>query len=150
MTNLFYVVEVKDQWYNLCISRTHYCLSCGSDLDTILNVVYKYVRKYKTAERFLEAVLKLEGNGNISVPTQEQRQERYDLGEHLVFNPLLKDTVQRALKDNREDSPYNRVKKRSFGVTNVKRTPIPSPEEVRTSVRKVTPLKVRRITKVHI
>ena len=148
MKDLFYVVEPEDHWYTLCVKDTHYCVSCGDDLNTVMEMVYKYVRKYKTKDRLMRTLSLLSDRGKTSPAVREKRQKDYDLGKHMCFNSLVEDTVLRALKDNREDTPYNRVKKMVVG--KVMSLPLvghtPAPEKERTPLKKVSPLKVRRIS----
>ena len=43
MYDLFYIIEVSPQWYNLIVKDTHYCITCGSDLELLKRTIYKYV-----------------------------------------------------------------------------------------------------------
>ena len=145
MYELFYIVEVHPQWYNLILKNTHYCVACGDDLESMTEVIYKYVRKFKIPERVYRSISTLEDRGLVPPRTLERRQVDYDLGKHLPFNYLVREMVEKAIKDNRQDTPYNRTKKKVRVVTPLAdSTPEPPQETKRVGL--VTPLKIRRIT----
>ena len=145
MYDLFYIVEVSPQWYNLILKDTHYCIGCGSDLESMKRTIYHYVRKYKTEDRVYRAISGLSDGGRVSPATLTQRQKVYDSGKHLVFNDLVRGVVAQALKDNRQDTPYHHVKKKVRTVTpvGVAASPLPPTNEVR-AVGKIRPRKIQR------
>ena len=147
MYDLFYIVEVSSQWYNLLVKDTHYCLACGSDLESFKRTIYNYVRKYKTEDRVFRVLNDLSDSGKISPLTYDQRRKDYLSGRHLVFNDLVRGVVEQALKDNRQDTPYNRTKKKVRTITPVKiaASPLPPTNEAR-AVGKIRPCKIRRTT----
>lgn len=147
MYDLFYIVETHTGWYNLRLKDTHYCIACGSDLESLKRTIYSTVRRYKTEERIYSAIESLSDNGVVAKKTLEKCREDYLSGEHIVFKSLVKDVVNKALKDNREDCPFNKVKKRLKTV--VKDSPKVIEEKTTTptkvfSPRKITPRKVIR------
>ena len=144
MKDLFYIIEVRPQWYNLLLKDTHFCLSCGDDLESIKRTIYKYVRKYKTVERVYSAMKGLSNNGTIPPKTLQYRQEDYDNGKHLPFCDVVKEVVEQALKENRQDTPFNRTKKVVKKVSPQKVANTPAPDEVRSVAKKITPMKIRR------
>lgn len=145
MYDLFYIVEVSPQWYNLILKDTHYCIACGSDLESMKRTIHHYVRKYKTEDRVYRAISGLSDGGRVSPATYDQRQKVYDSGKHLVFNDLVRGVVAQALKDNRQDTPYHRTKKKVRTVTpvGVAASPLPPTNEVR-AVGKIRPRKIQR------
>lgn len=144
MYDLFYITEVSPQWYNLVLKDTHYCISCGTDLDLIGQVIYRYVRKYKIKDRVYKAISGLSDRGLVPPSTLRQRQEAYDKGLHLDFNSFVKEAVERALSDNRKDTPYHHTKKKVKAVvTAVAKTTDPSSEKKR-SVGLKRPLNIQR------
>lgn len=148
MKDLFYIVEVRPQWYNLIVKDTHYCVSCGSDLEKIKRTIYNYVRKYKVDERVLRALRGLEDSGRVPPTVFEKRQKDYDSGKHIVFNDLVRGVVEEALKENRKDTPYHKTKKKVGHITprhEERSCPLPPTNEVKV-VKKITPLKIRRTT----
>ena len=64
MLDSFYIVgkntPISGVWYKLVIKDTHFCVSCGSDLEKILKVLKTYVKRYRTSKRLLSAMSKLE------------------------------------------------------------------------------------------
>lgn len=144
MYDLFYITEVSPQWYNLVLKDTHYCISCGTDLDLIGQVIYRYVRKYKIKDRVYKAISGLSDRGQVSPATFKKRQEDYDSGAHLVFNSFVKEAVTLALYDNRRDTPYHQSKRKvKTVVTAVEKTTDPCSERKR-SVGLKRPQKIQR------
>ena len=147
MYDLFYILEVSPQWYNLCVRDTHYCLAGGSDLEVLKRTIYSYVRKYKVEDRVFSALSRLEDCGKVSPATFARREKAYGLGLHEEFNDLVRGVVSEALKDNRQDTPYHHAKKRAavLAPKRIAASPMPPAQEVR-SISKVTPRKIKRTT----
>ena len=145
MYDLFYIVEVTPQWYNLIVKDTHYCIACGSDLEVFKRTIYNYVRKYKIEDRVYRVLRGLSDGGHVPLTVFEKRREDYLSGRHLVFNDLVRGVVAQALKDNRQDTPYHRTKKKVRAVTpvGVAASPLPPTNEVR-AVGKIRPRKIQR------
>lgn len=154
MYDLFYIIEVRPQWYNLLLKDTHYCVACGNDLEVFKRTIYKYVRKYKMEDRVYRALKGLSDSGEVSPITYEQRRRDYLSGKHIVFNDLVRGVVSQALKDNRQDTPYHHIKKKVRTITpppSVKAVASPLPPlnegaEQRRSVGKIRPLSIKRTT----
>lgn len=147
MYDLFYIIEVSPQWYNLLIKDSHYCLACGGNIESFKRTIYHYVRKYKTKDRVLRAIRGLSDKGFVPATTYDIRKGGYLSGKHIVFNDLIEEVVEQALRDNRQDTPYNRTKKKIKAVTpvGVVASPLPPLKEVR-AVKKISPLKIKRTT----
>ena len=152
MYDLFYILEVQPQWYNLIVSGTHYCIASGGDLEVLKRTIYKYVRKYKIEDRVYTALRGLSDCGVVPPKTLEQRQKDYLSGKHLVFNDLIRGVVSEAIKDNRQDTPYHHAKKKVRTITprtEVRTSPLPPLNEEKVqkrSVGKIRPLTVKRTT----
>lgn len=146
MKETFYIIEVSPQWYNLLVKDSHFCLACGTDLEVLKKTIYNCVRKYKTEDRLNRVIEELSNSGQIAPSTFNQRQKDFDSGKHLVFEDLVEEVVAEALKDNRKDTPYHRVKERlSTSVTSVKARSISTDPVTTRVVKRVTPLAVRRV-----
>ena len=148
MYDLFYIVEVRPQWYNLILKDTHFCIGCGGDIDTLKRTIYNYVRKYKTEDRVYRAIKGLECSGKVAPTVYDKRCEDYLSGKHIVFNDLVRGVVVQAIKDNRQDTPYHHAKKKVRTIvphTVVAASPLPPTDKVRV-VKNITPLKVKRTT----
>lgn len=145
MYDVFYIIEVSPQWYNLILTSSHYCVACG-DLDTLKRTIHKYVRKYKVEERLNKTIKRLSDSGYVHPTTYEQRKRLYDSGEHIVFNDLIRGVVGEALKENRRDTPYHHTKKKVVKVTPPHTTVVltTTPVEEVKVVKKIKPLKVKR------
>lgn len=148
MKDLFYIIEVSPQWYNLVVKDIHYCVACGKDLEALKRTIYSYVRKYKIEDRVYKALRESDSGGRVPPTVFERRQKDYASGAHLVFNDLVRGVVEEALRENRKDTPYHHAKKKVRTITpveQVRTSPTPPLNEVRV-VKKITPLKVKRTT----
>lgn len=146
MYDLFYILEVTPQWYNLLVRDTHCCIACGRDLEVFKRTIYNYVRKYKIEDRVYKALNGLSDGGRVPPTVFSQRQEDYTSGKHLVFNDLIRGVVVQALKENRKDTPYHHAKKKVRTVphnTVAVASHLPPTNEVR-AVKKIRPLLVKR------
>ena len=101
MTNTFYIAHhrtVGGDWYMLIVRDTHFCLSCGSDLDRIVTALRRCVKRTRTKERLMRELRGLDCGGTISPATFDQREEWYR--EHgKDFFDLVHSTVEEALKE---------------------------------------------------
>ena len=82
MTGTFYIAHsptVGGTWYMLCVRDTHFCISCGSDLERILKSLSKCVKRVRYKERLLRELSGLDCGGTVSPATFEQREEWYRL-----------------------------------------------------------------------
>lgn len=148
MKDLFYIIEVSPQWYNLILKRTHYCIACGDDLEMFKRTIHKYVRKYKVPDRVYRVLKGLSDSGHVPPTVYEMREKSYLSGKHLVFEDFIRGVVEEALKENRKDTPYHHTKKKVVKVTpptTVVNTTT-NTKEVKVVVKKITPLKVKRTT----
>ncbi len=148
MQGEFYILQTEKDWYQLRVVRTHFCVACGSKVPLLLNTVYKYVRKFKSAERMYKVLDDLSCGGKAYPSEYDRVSKLYLSGEGLVHSEDLKRTIARAIEDNRQDTPYNNTKKK-VKTTLLKRTTSPAPltqedTPVKTCGKKIRPLKVKR------
>lgn len=111
MKDLFYIVEVSPQWYNLRTTTDHYTLAFGSNLNRLLEVVYKYCTKYKTEERLIKRLRQFEDKGMTPQKTLEYYKKQYSEGGHL-YKDLIDEQVEKAMQYNRDNTPYKKARKR--------------------------------------
>lgn len=109
MTNAFYLTAtptVGGTWYKLMTTKTHFCISCGSDLDTRLRVLKDCVKRHRTEDRLLESLSKLDCGGRVSPATFKQCEEYYK--EHgKDYDDLVKSIVLEGLAEAREEDKAN-------------------------------------------
>ena len=109
MTGTYYIAHsptVGGTWYMLLVRDTHFCISCGSDLDKILIALRRNVKRNKTKERLLRELNGLDCGGTVSPATFEQREEWYRAhGED--YADLVHSTVVEALREAREEEKKN-------------------------------------------
>ena len=115
MKDLFYIVETSPNWYNLRTTTDHYTLSFGSNLNTLLSVVYRYCVTFKTRERFLKRLREFDDKGLPPKTTAEYYKKQYEERGHL-YDDLISEQVEKAMEYLKENTPYKRVRK--------KRTPL--------------------------
>lgn len=111
MYDVFYIVKVREDWYQLHIKDTHYCLGAGKSLEPLLRTVKRLVKKYRTKDRLLRGLSKLEDGGKVSEKTIGVYIEYYNTLSGF-YSDLVKSTVKEAQDEVKEDSTFNRVKKR--------------------------------------
>ena len=149
MYDTFYIVETSPQWYQLRLIDTHYCVGCGGSLDRHLKVIKKYVKKYKTSENVYRAVRNTEDGGRMGLATYEQYKGHYDSGLYRPYKDLIKAAVSQAKQEDKENSVFNRVKRRVRPVVEttieslVSPSQVEQPEKVRT-VSRIAPKKIKR------
>lgn len=118
MTGAFYLTATPSYggtWYMLMTRKTHFCISCGSDLDVRLRVLKDCVKKHRTEQRLLDALERLDCGGRVSPATFEQREEYFrEHGED--YKDLVHSIVMEALAEAREEdkakNPLRKAKAR--------------------------------------
>ena len=109
MTGAFYLMtnhSSTGEWYMLMVRKTHFCISCGGDLDKRLQVLKSTVKDYRTEQRLLAALERLDCGGKVSPATFEQREEYYQAhGED--YEDLVKSIVLEALAEARQEDKAN-------------------------------------------
>lgn len=109
MTGAFYIVATPSYggtWYMLITRKTHFCISCGSDLEKIKRVLKSNVKGYRTEQRLLDSLERLDCGGRVSPATFEQR-ERYFLEHGEDYKDLVHSIVMEALAEAREEEKAN-------------------------------------------
>ena len=90
----------------LMATKTHFCISCGSDLDKRLEVLKDCVKRHRTEERLLESLSKLDCSGKVSPATFQQREDYYQ--KHgKDYEDLVKSIVLEGLREAREEDKAN-------------------------------------------
>ena len=90
----------------LLVRDTHFCISCGSDLDKIVTALRRSVKRNKTKERLLRELSGLDCGGTVSPATFEQREEWYE-SHGQDYADLVHSTVVEALREAREEDKEN-------------------------------------------
>lgn len=109
MTNTFYIAEYENTgkpWYQLLVRDTHFCISCGSDLDKILTVLKDYVKTYRTKDKLLRILSGLECQGKVSPATFSQREDYY-LAHGEDYADLVDRVVHESMREAREEDKAN-------------------------------------------
>ena len=101
MLDSFYITahERKDYtWYMLLVKDTHYCLSCGSDFEKILEALRNCVKRHRIRERLYHTLSQLGDGGVVSPNTLIQRRKYY--AEHgRDYEDIVESVVREALKE---------------------------------------------------
>lgn len=109
MTSAFYLTATESYgsiWYQLIVRRTHFCISCGTNLTRIKEVLKSYVKDYRTEQRLLDKLETLDCGGRVSPATFEQREDYYrEHGED--YEDLVESIVLEALAEAREEDKVN-------------------------------------------
>lgn len=136
MYELFYIIETQEGWYQLCVKGTHYVLSSGSDLDQILMTLKGLVRKYRTKERLMRALSKTEDKGQVSEKTMTVYQNWYEELSHH-YDHLVKRTVKEGLEESKQDTTFNKVRKKLKVIAHGDTRTVKGHGEVYTNISKV-------------
>lgn len=113
MTKAFYVVRVREDWYRLHVTATHYCLGACSSLESLLNTVVRLTKKYRNENKLLKGLSKMEDGGHCNQSTTEIYMQDY-LELHHYYDKVVENTVKKALDEVKFDTPYHRTLKRKF------------------------------------
>ena len=109
MTGTYYIAHsptIGGTWYMLLVRDTHFCISCGSDLEKIVQCLKRSVKRNRRKERLLRELSGLECGGRVSPATFAQREEWYRAhGED--YADLVHSTVMEALQEAREEDKRN-------------------------------------------
>lgn len=98
--------ESHGTWYQLLVRKTHFCISCGMDLEKIKQVLKSCVKDYRTEQRLLDALERLDCGGKVSPATFEQREEYFREHEE-DYKDLVHSIVMEALAEAREEDKAN-------------------------------------------
>lgn len=138
MTSAFYLTATESYgglWYQLIVRRTHFCISCGTNFDKIREVLKSYVKDYRTEQRLLDALDRLDCGGRVSPATFRQREDYFH--EHQEdYEDLVHSTVLEALAEAREEdkanNPLRKTKtrlQRAGGIKTIQKTIEVTPQE---------------------
>ena len=109
MTGAFYIVAtntVGGMWYQLLTTRTHFCISCGGDLNKRLEVLKDCVKRHRTEQRLLDSLERLDCGGKVSPATFAQREKVFqERGKD--YKDLVESIVLEALAEAREEDKAN-------------------------------------------
>ena len=102
-------------WYMLLARKTHFCISCGSDLDVRLRVLKDCAKKYRTEQRLLDSLERLDCGGRVSPATFEQREDYYQRhGEDYkdLVHSVVKEALAEAREEDKAKNPLRKAKAR--------------------------------------
>ena len=109
MIGAFYIVatnSVGGMWYQLMTTRTHFCISCGGDLNKRLEVLKDCVKRHRTEQRLLDSLERLDCGGKVSPATFAQREDYY-LVHGKDYEDLVESIVLEALAEARAEDKAN-------------------------------------------
>lgn len=118
MTSAFYITATESYggtWYMLMTRKTHFCISCGGDLNKRLEVLKDCAKKYRTEQRLLDSLSRLDCGGRVSPATFEQREEYFrEHGEDYedLVHSIVREALAEALAEERANSPLTKTKNR--------------------------------------
>ena len=112
MYECFYIIETSPNWYQLRTLQSHTCVSCGRDLEKLLEKVTLYTMKYKTVEKVERVLKKINyGRGHgVSIEALEGYKEQYKK-DYVKFNDLIEKAVKEGKERAKTSTPYHRIKK---------------------------------------
>lgn len=144
MYECFYIVEVRSGWYQLHITDTHYCLGAGEDLEALLMTIKRLVKRYRTKEKLLKRLSEMEDGGKVNANMHKVYSAYYSALHHY-YDGVVRTTVREVIEEIKNDSIYNRVKRRIKPVTTkVNNSPQTTTKEVMEEVTIKKPRVVKR------
>lgn len=118
MTGAFYLTATESHggtWYMLLTRKTHFCISCGGDLEKRLQVLKSLVKTHRTEQRLLDSLERLDYGGRVSPATFDQREDYFRAhGEDymdLVHSVVL-EALAEARQEDKVNSPLNKARTR--------------------------------------
>ena len=99
MKGVFYISRVYDGWYQLCLRKTHFVLSCADSFDKVAEKLREVVRKYKTEERLMRVIRGLSDSGQVPQQMFDKR-EWYYSSHAEQYQEIVEDIVFETLKDS--------------------------------------------------
>jgi hypothetical protein len=104
----FYLVELYKGWYQVRLTKTHFCISCGGSLEQKLGVITKCVAKYKTPEHIYRMLEKCDHHGKMAPATYDQYRKEYFEKGH-VFEAEVQEAVKKGYALRRENTLAKKV-----------------------------------------
>ena len=140
MTKAFYVVRVREDWYRLHVTTTHYCLGACDNLESLLRTVKRLTKKYRTEQKLLKGLSRMEDCGQVNESSLLiYRGDYKDLHSH--YDSAVSGAVKEALEEVRFDTPYHRAMRRTV---NRKKTLLTSDVSDEKEVKSAENLKARK------
>ena len=147
MTGAFYITAtetISGTWYMLMATKTHFCISCGGDLDTRLRVLKDCVKRHRTEERLLDSLTRLDCGGKVSPATFEQRERYYQ--EHGkdyedLVSTIVRQALAEALEEDKANNPLRKTRtrpKKAGGVKTIVKAQEVSPQKDSSPVKDST------------
>ena len=152
MKTAMYIVKETNfdgEWYQLRLTTNHFTLSCGPNLDTILNCARNYVLRYGKKHLLERAVNNLTYKWKYSEAEHIRREQEYS-NRNSSIDQMLQEVVSLALIEVRQNTPMKKVKNR-LKITRHSGTEITVKEEPPVTLTKVSTPKVikkRRLLRV--
>lgn len=118
MTDALYITATPSYggtWYMLMTRKTHFCISCGGDLEKIKRVLKSCVKDYRTEQRMLDSLERLDCGGRVSPATFEQREEYFrEHGEDYedLVHSIVLEAFEEARAEDKANSPLTKTKNR--------------------------------------
>lgn len=138
MTEALYLTATESStgtWYMLLARKTHFCISCGGDLEKRLQTIKSLAKTYRTEQRLLDALSNLDSGGRVSPATFQQREDYFrEHGEDYedLVHSIVLEALAEAREEDKANSPLNKARTRLQKAGGVKTTTKPqevSPKE---------------------
>lgn len=148
--NPFYIRQVKEDHFILCIKESHYCMTAGT-YEKCLEMVTTFVKRYKTVDSLYNAVRSFDDKGRVGKVCFEERENWYQEGEWRQFDRDVRKAVREGAEYLEEHSLTKNIKRLlKKAPVKPKETPKPiSKKESETPLKRVT-IKIPKRPKVSI
>lgn len=108
--NPFYIRQVSDDHFILCIKESHYCMTAGT-LSKCLEMVTTFVKRYKKVGKLYQALRNFDDHGQVGKVCFEEREQWYQTGEWKMFDKDVKVAVREGLEYLEEHTSTKKIKK---------------------------------------
>ena len=113
MIEAFYIVQVKEDWYRLHVTSTHYCLGAGCSLAPLLQTIKRLTKECRNEEGLLKRLSKLTDKGHVNKLTRTIYEKDYKRLSHY-FKQVVEKTVREAKEESKYDTLFHRTMRRSL------------------------------------
>lgn len=105
-----YIFECEPGWYVACMRDSHFCISCGKSLQSILDVITSYAIRFKTIERVYKELSKGSAKGIVPRSIFESREKVY-LSEGSKYSSEVQEAWDKGLEYLRNNTANKKVGK---------------------------------------
>lgn len=109
MEELFYIIEDSQDWYQLRVLPSHFCIACGPDFDKLVDTIRRYITNYKSAQGVHKALSYLDRGEKVNPITKERREKEYK-AKGDIYRDIIKEAIVEQYTKNNKQTLYQKIK----------------------------------------